>query len=157
MIRIGALLHDVGLLGVPARIMTKPDILSVTEMQLMRQHPANSEMILQELPGFEEVAVWIARHHERPDGKGYPEMLVGDDIPMESRILAIADVYAALMSDRPHRGALSPKRREAGAARRRRHAARPGAGPHVLRAHLERVSASACQRRSACRRFTSLG
>lgn len=108
MIRIGALLHDVGLLGVPARILTKPDILSVTEMQLMRQHPANSEMILQELPGFEEVAVWIARHHERPDGKGYPEMLVGDDIPMESRILAIADVYAALMSDRPHRGALSP-------------------------------------------------
>jgi HD-GYP domain-containing protein (c-di-GMP phosphodiesterase class II) len=76
-------------------------------MQLMRQHPANSEMILQELPGFEEVAVWIARHHERPDGKGYPEMLVGDDIPLESRILAIADVFAALMSDRPHRGALS--------------------------------------------------
>jgi putative nucleotidyltransferase with HDIG domain len=109
MIRIGALLHDVGLLGVPARVMTKPDILSITEMQLMRQHPTNSETILQELPGFEEVAVWIARHHERPDGKGYPEMLVGDDIPMESRILAIADVYAALTSDRPHRGALGPK------------------------------------------------
>jgi HD-GYP domain-containing protein (c-di-GMP phosphodiesterase class II) len=109
MIRIGALLHDVGLLGVPARVMTKPDILSITEMQLMRQHPSNSETILQELPGFEEVAVWIARHHERPDGKGYPEMLAGDDIPMESRILAIADVYAALTSDRPHRGALGPK------------------------------------------------
>jgi HD-GYP domain-containing protein (c-di-GMP phosphodiesterase class II) len=77
-------------------------------MQLMRQHPANSEMILQELPGFEEVAVWISRHHERPDGKGYPEMLTGDDIPMESRILAIADVYAALMSERPHRAALAP-------------------------------------------------
>ena len=67
------------------------------------------ERLLQELPGFEEVAIWIARHHERPDGKGYPEMLVGDDIPMESRILAVADVYAALTSDRPHRGALSPK------------------------------------------------
>lgn len=109
MIRIGALLHDVGLLGVPARVMTKPDILSITEMQLMREHPTNSETILQELPGFEEVAVWIARHHERPDGKGYPEMLTGDDIPTESRILAIADVYAALTSDRPHRGALGPK------------------------------------------------
>ena len=107
MLRIGALLHNVGLLGVPARVMSKPDILSVTEMQLMRQHPVNSEMILENLPGFEEVSVWIARHHERPDGKGYPEMLAGDDIPTESRILAIADVYDALTSDRPHRGALS--------------------------------------------------
>lgn len=109
MIRIAALLHDLGLLGVPARIMAKPDILSVTEMQLMRQHPANSEMILQDLPGFEEVAIWIARHHERPDGKGYPEMLAGDDIPLEARILAVADVYAALTSERPHRGAMQDR------------------------------------------------
>ena len=109
MVRIAALLLDVGLMGVPARIMSKPDILSVTEMQLMRQHPANSEMILEELPGFEEVSRWIARHHERPDGNGYPEMLTGDDIPLESRILAVADVYAALTSDRPHRAALSRK------------------------------------------------
>ncbi len=107
MIRIAALLHDIGLLGVPARVMTKPDILSVTEMQLMRQHPGNSEMILQELNGFEEVAVWISRHHERPDGKGYPEMLTGDDIPLESRILAVADVFSALTAERPHRGAVS--------------------------------------------------
>jgi len=109
MIRIAALLHNLGLLGVPARIMSKPDILSVTEMQIMRQHPASGEMILQSLPGFEEIAVWIARHHERPDGKGYPEMLTGDEIPLESRILAVADVYAALVSDRAHRGALSVK------------------------------------------------
>jgi HD-GYP domain-containing protein (c-di-GMP phosphodiesterase class II) len=109
MIRIAALLHDVGLLGVPARIMAKPDILSVTEMQLMRQHPANSELILQDLPGFEEVAIWIARHHERPDGKGYPEMLAGDEIPLEARILAVADVYAALTSERPHRGAMADR------------------------------------------------
>ena len=109
MVRIAALLLDVGLLGVPARVMTKPDILSVTEMQLMRQHPSNSELVLEDLPGFEEIAHWISRHHERPDGKGYPEMLSGDDIPLESRILAIADVYAALTSDRPHRSALSAK------------------------------------------------
>ena len=109
MIRIAALLHDVGLLGVPARIMSKPDILSVSEMQLMRNHPAHSEMILQELPGFEEVALWIARHHERPDGKGYPELLDGDEIPLESRILSVADVYAALTAERPHRGAMSKK------------------------------------------------
>jgi HD-GYP domain-containing protein (c-di-GMP phosphodiesterase class II) len=106
MIRIGALLHDLGLLGVPARVMSKPDILSVTEMQIMRQHPTNSEAVLQDLSGFEEVSTWIARHHERPDGKGYPEMLAGDDIPLESRILAVADVYAALTAERPHRGAM---------------------------------------------------
>ncbi|MEX2226401.1 MAG: HD domain-containing phosphohydrolase [Dehalococcoidia bacterium] len=109
MIRIGALLHDLGLLGVPARVMSKPDILSITEMQVMRQHPSSSEMILQGLPGFEEVATWIARHHERPDGKGYPEMLAGDDIPLEARIIAVADVYSALVSERPHRGALGSK------------------------------------------------
>ena len=109
MIRIAALLHDIGLLGVPARIMSKPDILSVSEMQVMRQHPANSEMILQPLQGFEEVAFWIARHHERPDGRGYPEMLAGDDLPLEARILSVADVYSALITERPHRNAISPR------------------------------------------------
>jgi HD-GYP domain-containing protein (c-di-GMP phosphodiesterase class II) len=109
MIRIAALLHDVGLLGVPARVMSKPDILSVAEMQLMRQHPAHSEMVLTSLLGFEEIAYWIARHHERPDGKGYPDMMTGEDIPLESRIISVADVYAALTSERPHRGALSSK------------------------------------------------
>lgn len=109
MIRIAALLQDIGVLGVPARVMTKPDILSVTEMQLMRQHPGSSELVLQELNGFEEIAIWIARHHERPDGKGYPEMLSGDDIPLESRILSVADVFAALTVDRPHRNAVAGK------------------------------------------------
>jgi HD-GYP domain-containing protein (c-di-GMP phosphodiesterase class II) len=109
MLRVAALLLDVGHLGVPARVMAKTDILSVAEMQLMRDHPANSELVLQGLNGFEEIASWIARHHERPDGKGYPEMLTGDEIPLESRILAVADVYAALTADRPHRAALSPK------------------------------------------------
>jgi putative nucleotidyltransferase with HDIG domain len=107
MIRIAALLHDIGLLGVPARIMSKPDILSVTEMQVMRQHPSNSEMVLRGLNGFEEVAFWVERHHERPDGKGYPEMLTGDELPLESRILSVADVYSALIAERAHRGALT--------------------------------------------------
>jgi putative nucleotidyltransferase with HDIG domain len=109
MIRLAALLCDLGLLGVPARVMSKPDILTVTEMQLMRQHPGNAEAVLQDLPGFEEVALWIARHHERPDGKGYPEMLAGDEIPLESRIIAVSDMYAALTADRPHRGAMPPR------------------------------------------------
>lgn len=107
MVRIAALLHNIGLLGVPARVMSKPDILSVTEMQLMRQHPQYSETILGSLQGFEEIAHWIARHHERPDGKGYPEMLTGDEIPLESRLMSVADVYAALTSPRAHRAALA--------------------------------------------------
>ncbi len=107
MIRIAALLHDIGLLGVPARIMSKPDILSVTEMQVMRQHPSNSEMVLRALNGFEEIAFWVERHHERPDGKGYPEMLTGDELPLESRILAVADVYSALIAERSYRGAVT--------------------------------------------------
>jgi HD-GYP domain-containing protein (c-di-GMP phosphodiesterase class II) len=107
MIRIAALLHNIGLLGVPARIMSKPDILSITEMQLMRQHPSNSELILRGLNGFEEISFWVARHHERPDGKGYPEMLTGDEIPTEARIIAVADVYSALTAERAHRRAIS--------------------------------------------------
>lgn len=109
MVKIAALLHDIGLLGVPARIMSKPDILSISEMQIMRQHPSNSELILEPLNGFEEIAYWIARHHERPDGRGYPDMLSGEEIPLESRILSVADVHSALTSERPHRGAISPK------------------------------------------------
>jgi len=107
MIRIAALLHNIGMLGVPARITSKPDILSITEMQVMRQHPSNSELILRGLNGFEEISFWVARHHERPDGKGYPEMLTGDEIPTESRILAVADVYSALTAERAHRPAIS--------------------------------------------------
>ena len=124
MIRIAAVLHDVGLLGVPARVMTKPDILSVTEMTMMRQHPSHSETVLEGMPGFEEIALWIARHHERPDGKGYPEMLEGDDIPLESRIISVADVFAALTAERPHRGAVSKKDARQNPPRRRRHPAR---------------------------------
>ena len=87
--------------------MTKPDILSVREMQLMRDHPANVAMIVENLDGFEDIATWVARHHERPDGRGYPEQLSGDDVPLESRILAVADVFAALTGERPHRKAMS--------------------------------------------------
>ena len=109
MIRIGALMHDIGLLGVPARIMSKPDILSVTEMQLMRQHPANSETDPAGPAGLRRSRGVDCAPPRAPDGKGYPEMLAGDDIPLEARILAIADVYAALTSERPHRGAMSDR------------------------------------------------
>ncbi|MEX1253623.1 MAG: HD domain-containing phosphohydrolase [Dehalococcoidia bacterium] len=107
LLRFAALVHDVGLLGVPARIIAKPDILSLTEMQAMRQHPTYSEMVIEALPGLEDVARWVGAHHERPDGKGYPEMEEDDTIPLEGRIIALADTYVALTSPRPYRRALS--------------------------------------------------
>jgi putative nucleotidyltransferase with HDIG domain len=109
LVRLAALLHDIGQLSVPARIMGKPDILSLTEMQLMQRHPSYSRLILEALPGLEEAAMWVGAHHERPDGKGYPEMLDNGMIPLESKIIAVANVYVALTSDRPYRKALHAK------------------------------------------------
>ena len=109
LIHLGALLHDIGQLSLPARIMGKPDILTLTEMQLMQRHPSYSRLILENLHGLEEVALWVGAHHERPDGKGYPEMLTTELIPLESRIMAVANVYVALTSERPYRKALSEK------------------------------------------------
>ena len=107
MLRIAGLLHDIGLLGIPARVIAKPDILSLTEMELMRKHPSFSQQVLEDVPGLEEVTRWVAAHHERPDGKGYPEMLEDETIPLEARIISLADTYVALTSARPYRRALS--------------------------------------------------
>lgn len=104
---IAALLHDIGLLGVPARVIAKPDILSLTEMETMRKHPTFSQQILEGVPGLEDLAMWAGAHHERPDGKGYPELLDAEVIAIEARIIALADTYVALTSTRPYRRALS--------------------------------------------------
>jgi len=109
MIRLAATLQDIGQLGVPARIMAKPDLLTLTEMQLLQKHPSYTRLILENILGLEDMALWVGAHHERPDGKGYPEMLMMELIPLESRILAVANVYVALTSDRPYRKALNAK------------------------------------------------
>ena len=107
LLSVAALTHDIGLLGVPARIMAKPDILSLTEMEAMRKHPSFTQMVLEALPGMEEPARWAGAHHERRDGKGYPELLEADTIPLEARLIAVADTYVALTSKRPYRKSLS--------------------------------------------------
>lgn len=104
---IAALLLDIGHLGVPRHILQKPAILSIDEMEIMRRHPGWAARLLEQLPGFEDIAGWVEAHHERPDGRGYPEMLDGDEIPVPSRLLAIADAYWALRAARPYREALS--------------------------------------------------
>jgi HD-GYP domain-containing protein (c-di-GMP phosphodiesterase class II) len=105
-LRLAALLHDIGQLSVSERIMAKPGILSVEELDILRLHPVHSHDIVSGISGLEEVAEWVAAHHERPDGRGYPEGRFSNEIPVESRILAICDAYVALTSDRPHRRAL---------------------------------------------------
>jgi putative nucleotidyltransferase with HDIG domain len=105
---VAALLHDVGQLSVSERIMAKPGILSVEELDVMRMHPLYSRDIVAGIHGLEEVADWVAAHHERVDGKGYPDGRIGDEIPMEARILAIADAYVSMTSDRPHRERAEP-------------------------------------------------
>lgn len=106
-LRVAALLLDIGQLGVPRNITEKPAILTVDEMVLMQRHPGSASRWLDGLPGFSEVARWIEAHHERPDGRGYPEQLTGSEVPLASRILAVADTYWALRAERPYRPALS--------------------------------------------------
>lgn len=106
-VEVAALLMDVGSLGVPRHILDKPAILSIDEMEAMRRHPGWSARLIEEVPGLETISTWVQSHHERPDGRGYPEMLERDEIPIPSRILAVADAYWALRAARPYRQALS--------------------------------------------------
>ncbi len=103
-LQIAALLHDVGQLSMSERVLSKPGILSVEELGALHLHPIYSRDVVAGIGGLEEVAEWVESHHERIDGRGYPEGRSGDEIPLESRILAIADAYVAMTSDRPHPG-----------------------------------------------------
>ncbi len=100
---------DIGQLGVPPHILEKPSILTVDEMELMRRHPGLGARMLERVPGFEEISSWVEQHHERPDGRGYPEMLTDDELPLAPRILAVADAYWALRAERPYRPAHGPE------------------------------------------------
>jgi diguanylate cyclase (GGDEF)-like protein len=101
-----ALLHDIGKIGVPDHVLHKPGPLSEDEWLLMREHPAIGERILRPLPGLSAVATAVRHEHERWDGTGYPDGLVGDEIPLASRIVLACDAYHALVSDRPYRRAM---------------------------------------------------
>jgi diguanylate cyclase (GGDEF)-like protein/PAS domain S-box-containing protein len=104
-IRIAGLLHDVGKVGVPDAILRKAGALTDEEWVEMRRHPEIGARILAH-PGLSQVREWVLHHHERPDGHGYPHGLAGEEIPLEARILAVADAYEAMTSDRPYRRAL---------------------------------------------------
>jgi len=101
------LLHDLGKIGVPERILRKPGPLTDEEWMVMRRHPLTGAQIVAPLEFFADGALIVRHHHERQDGSGYPDGLSGEVIPIGARIVAIADVYDALTSERPYRRALS--------------------------------------------------
>jgi putative nucleotidyltransferase with HDIG domain len=106
-IEIGALLHDIGKIGVPESILHKPYPLDSDEMKVIRRHPVISEFILADT-SLHPIVRQIARSsHERIDGKGYPDSIPGDDIPLPARIVFVADAFDAITSDRPYRRAES--------------------------------------------------
>jgi HD-GYP domain-containing protein (c-di-GMP phosphodiesterase class II) len=106
LVMVAALLHDIGTLGVPARFLRKPDILSVDEMSAVQLHPIYARDILGEIPGLGAAAWWVGCHHERVDGKGYPGMLEGSEVPVEAQIIGMCETFDALIHDRPYRRAL---------------------------------------------------
>ena len=106
-VEAGALLHDVGKIGIPDAILHKQGPLNDAEWELMREHPAIGERILRQLPGLADVALAVRHEHERWDGNGYPDGLAGDEIPLTSRIVLACDAYNALVSDRPYRRKLT--------------------------------------------------
>ncbi len=109
-LEVAALLHDVGKLDVSRSILEKPARLNRTELHRIRAHPALGEKILRE-QGFSETACRAVRaHHENYGGKGYPDGLRGDRIPLFARILRVADAYDVMTAGRPYRGALPPEK-----------------------------------------------
>jgi diguanylate cyclase (GGDEF)-like protein/putative nucleotidyltransferase with HDIG domain len=119
-VRLGALVHDVGKIAIPERILTKPGKLTPAEFQRMKTHVTIGSMILEPVGFACPVVDAVRSHHERWDGFGYPEGLRGEDIPVGGRVIAIADFFDAMTSDRPYRRALPAEealellRREAG-------------------------------------------
>ncbi|MGQ9732147.1 MAG: HD-GYP domain-containing protein [Candidatus Zipacnadales bacterium] len=119
-VKIGAVLHDIGKLAVPDRILRKPDRLTLAEFRLIKEHPGAGEAILRPIDFGVPVGSIIRHHHEKLDGSGYPDGLKGDEISLGARVLAVIDIYDALVSDRPYRkawtreNALAQLRREAG-------------------------------------------
>jgi HD-GYP domain-containing protein (c-di-GMP phosphodiesterase class II) len=133
-----AILHDIGKIGVPTEILTKPGPLDAQEWRIVQRHTEIGWSLLKDIPFLRRVADIVRSAHERWDGTGYPRALEGEQIPLESRIIFVCDAWHAMRSDRPYRAAL-------GADEARRRLA-DGAGtqfdPHVVEVFLRDIAAS---------------
>ncbi len=106
-IRTASLLHDVGKLAIPDEILSKPAALTAVEWRTIVEHPRIGQVVLEQAGAIRDAATIVLHHHERFDGAGYPHGLAGADIPIGSRIVAIADAYEAMISERPYKRAMS--------------------------------------------------
>ena len=105
-IRISALLHDVGKIGIDDNILKKPAALTPEEFEIMKQHPQKGFKIMSQIPAMKDFLPGMYMHHEMIDGKGYPQGLKGEEIPMQARIVAVADTFDAMTTDRPYQKAM---------------------------------------------------
>lgn len=108
-LRRGGLLHDIGKIGVPASILDKPGRLTPEERKIIETHPVIGAEILKPITAFDDLQSLVLYHHELLDGTGYPDGLVGEAIPPLVRVLTVADIFDALVSDRPYRAGLEPR------------------------------------------------
>lgn len=106
-LRLGAALHDVGKVNLPPGLLQKPGRLDPEELSAIRAHPVEGAWLIAGIPAFEPALPYVLFHHERWDGGGYPTGRAGDEIPLEGRVLAIADAFDAMTSLRPYRDRLS--------------------------------------------------
>ena len=106
LVETAGLLHDIGKIAIPESILCKPGKLDDDEFKIMKSHPVNSERLIASIKKLHEVSPGVKHHHERWDGRGYPDGLSGENIPYSARIIAIADTYDAMTSTRSYRKAL---------------------------------------------------
>ncbi|MBI5234168.1 MAG: HD domain-containing protein [Deltaproteobacteria bacterium] len=102
-LRIAGLLHDIGKIGTYDEILNKPDKLTDKEYEIMKNHPARGAEVLEPIKELRHIVPWIKYHHETYDGKGYPDGLKGTEIPLEARILSVADTFDSMTAERPYR------------------------------------------------------
>ncbi len=105
----GAVLHDVGKIGIPDAVLNKPGKLTDEEYGIIKSHPTIGAEIVKEISFLQPVMPYVVQHHERFDGKGYPKGLAGEAIAVKARLLAVADCYDAMTTDRPYRKSLEPQ------------------------------------------------
>lgn len=109
-IELCAIVHDIGKIGTPDAILFKRGPLNESEWDVMRDHSAGGQRILDQIPTLSRCGVIVRAHHERWDGAGYPDGLAAENIPFEARVVAVADAFHAMISDRPYRKAIAPRR-----------------------------------------------
>jgi HD-GYP domain-containing protein (c-di-GMP phosphodiesterase class II) len=105
-LEMGALLHDIGKIGVPDGILNKPSRLTAEEYEVVKRHPEFGWTVIRNLPGMEQTSLYVLHHHENFDGTGYPARLRGSETPIGARIVSVIDAFDAMVSSRPYRAGL---------------------------------------------------